>query len=62
MKSYKNERHAQFLFYLQMLNEHELVLELFEQAQPCMNSDRRMFFIYCFGCEHKEYKKRSPKW
>lgn len=48
MKSYKHERHAQSAsyFYLQTLNEHELVPELFEQAQPCMNSDRK--FLYFF--------------
>lgn len=47
MKSYKHERHAQSAryFYLQTLNEHELVSELFEQAQPCMNSDRKFLFF-----------------
>lgn len=47
MKSYKHERHAQSApyFYLQTLNEHEVVPELFEQAQPCMNSARKNLFF-----------------
>lgn len=48
MKSYKHERHAQSArhFYLQTLNEHEVVPELFEQAQPCMNSVRNILFFF----------------
>lgn len=47
MKRY--EKHAQFVFYLQTLNEHELVPELFEQAKPCMNWNRKIFIYRCFS-------------
>lgn len=37
-----------FFFYLQTLNEYELVSELFEQAQPCMNSQSEIFLFIAF--------------
>lgn len=47
MKRYKKERHAQFHFYLPTLSKHELVLELFEQAQALHELELEKFSEPC---------------